>query len=194
MISRSRKVRIDMSGELLVRHCSPTLAGIKTANMFSCSFDSREDMISSIRKLNQALGEKGVRVLPLRFQNNVGLIYVYRPEMLSEDLKRKEAEPLLSERGYNREAPARCLSHLMRRITVQNEFPHEIGLFLGYPPEDVSGFITHHAQDSKFHDYWKVYGDEEQARKRFDSFHRCTRDYSRRWAQGTSVEQLTVAV
>ena len=26
-----------------------------------------------------------------------------------------------------------------------DEFPHDIGLFLGYPPEDVLGFITNKA-------------------------------------------------
>ena len=26
------------------------------------------------------------------------------------------------------------------------EFPHEVGLFLGYPPEDVRGFIENHAK------------------------------------------------
>ena len=27
-----------MSEELLVRHCAPTLAGLKTANLFACRF------------------------------------------------------------------------------------------------------------------------------------------------------------
>ena len=29
------------------------------------------------------------------------------------------------------------------------EFPHEVGLFLGYPPEDVKGFIDHRANNFK---------------------------------------------
>ena len=28
------------------------------------------------------------------------------------------------------------------------EFPHEVGLFLSYPPEDVKGFIDHRARAS----------------------------------------------
>ena len=125
-----------MSDELLVRHCSPTLAGLKTANMFSCSFENREDMTKSIRKLNRVLGRKGVRVLPLRFSGNQGLIYVYRPEKLSEDLSRNGAGCILSERGYCTDSTGRCIGHLMQRISEQKEFPHEIGLFLGYPVED----------------------------------------------------------
>ena len=44
------------------------------------------------------------------------------------------------------------------------EFPHEVGLFLSYPPEDVKGFIDHRANDFKCAGLWKVYGDEEKAR------------------------------
>ena len=29
------------------------------------------------------------------------------------------------------------------------EFPHEVGLFLSYPPEDVKGFIDHRANNFK---------------------------------------------
>ena len=114
--------------------------------------------------------------------------------MRTEDLSRNGAGCILSERGYCTDSTGRCIGHLMQRISEQKEFPHEIGLFLGYPVEDVSGFIRYHAKKSKFHDYWKVYGDEAEARRLFAQFHSCTRDYVRRFAQGTSLEQLTVAV
>ena len=63
-----------MSEELLVRHCSPTLAGMKTGNMFTCSFENEESMKGDVRKLNGLLGKKGLRVLPLRYRNNRALI------------------------------------------------------------------------------------------------------------------------
>ena len=53
---------------------------------------------------------------------------------------------------------------LIRRLQDEAEFPHEIGLFLSYPPEDVQGFIDHHARDFKLSGLWKVYGDEAYAR------------------------------
>ena len=45
------------------------------------------------------------------------------------------------------------------------EFPHEVGLFLGYPPEDVEGFIENKACSCKLTGYRKVYSDEEKAKK-----------------------------
>ena len=56
-----------MSEELLVRNCAPTLAGLKTASLFNCPYESREELLSSLRQLNRRLGPKGVRAIPLRF-------------------------------------------------------------------------------------------------------------------------------
>ena len=55
-------------------------------------------------------------------------------------LKHSAAKDILKENGYP-ESPGRCVSYLRGRLAESGEFPHEVGLFLGYPPEDVSGFI-----------------------------------------------------
>ena len=44
-----------MSEEILVKYGAPTLAGIKTGNLISCSYTSKEQIISDIRKLNKRL-------------------------------------------------------------------------------------------------------------------------------------------
>ncbi|MGN0178486.1 MAG: DUF3793 family protein [Monoglobaceae bacterium] len=183
-----------MSEELLVRHCSPTLAGMKTANMFSCSFNDESEMRQSIRNLNAVLVKKGLRVLPLKFQNNRALIYVYRPSKLSQDLKQDTACRLLKKYGYTTAKPERCIIQLMQRLTDSKEFPHEIGLFLGYPPEDVCGFIENKAEKCKYVGCWKVYGDVTKARKTFAKYKKCTKVYYEQWTKGKSIERLIVAV
>lgn len=74
------------------------------------------------------------------------------------------------------------------------EFPHEVGLFLSYPPEDVQGFIDHRACDFKCAGLWKVYSDEERAQRLFTRFKRCTEDYCARWQAGSDIGQLAVAM
>ena len=44
-----------MSNETLIRSCAPTMACLKTGNMFTCAFDSREQMTAELRQLNQRL-------------------------------------------------------------------------------------------------------------------------------------------
>ena len=51
--------------------------------------------------------------------------------------------------------PEQCLARLIERLKDADEFPHEIGLFLGYPPEDVEGFIQE-PNGQKYTGIWKV--------------------------------------
>ena len=74
------------------------------------------------------------------------------------------------------------------------EFPHEVGLFLSYPPQDVRGFIENHAVNYKCAGLWKVYGDEALARRLFDKFRKCTDIYCALWRAGSGIDQLAVAV
>ncbi|MCM1365473.1 MAG: DUF3793 family protein [Faecalibacterium sp.] len=183
-----------MSEELLVRHCSPTLAGMKTGNIFNCKFEDTDEMKSSIRCWNRTLVKKGLRVLPLRRQEDRVLIYVYRPAKLSQDLKCNMADKILQERGYDTNKANCCILELIKRLKKNEDFPHEIGLFLGYPPEDVQGFIENRAADCKCVGCWKVYGDAESAQKLFAKYKKCTDVYCTMFANGRSVERLTVAV
>ena len=182
-----------MSEDIIVRHCSPTLAGMKTGNMFSCHFVDENEMRDSVRHWNRLLVKKGLRVLPLKFEDNRAMVYVYRVSSLAHDLKDNAVRHLLKERGYETEMPERCIVQLIRKLEGQGEFPHEIGLFLGYPPEDVCGFIENRAQGCKLVGCWKVYGNEEKARMIFAKYKKCTDVYTAQFARGRSVDWLTVA-
>lgn len=183
-----------MPEELLIRHCAPTLAGLKTSSLFGCRYESRSQFLSDVREWNNRLRSKGLRVLPLQYRQDYGLIYLYRPDRLEKDLEDGDACRLLEDRGYDCVSPARCLAHLMERLRSagQKDFPHEIGLFLGYPPEDVEGFIENRAQGCKCVGVWKVYGDEAKARACFDAYQKCTDEFFRLWGEGATLEQLTV--
>lgn len=183
-----------MSEELIVYHCSPTLAGLKTGNLFRCSYRSEKELLNEVRDLNKRLVKKGLRILPLKMQDHFALIYVYRPSRLKEDISHKEAAEILEKYGYICNMPDQCVKLLSDKLKNQEQFPHEIGLFLGYPAEDVKGFIENGAKGCKCTGCWKVYGDEEKAKTLFATYKRCTEDYLRYFRQGNIIEQLTVAV
>lgn len=180
-----------MPDELVIRHCSPTLAGLKTANMFVCPCESNEDLRSELTCWNRILCKKGLRVLPLRYNDKKALIYLYRPSKLKRDLESAEACNMLKKCGYNCDSPERYIARLRTRLSECKDFPHEIGLFLGYPPEDVKGFIEH--RPCKMTGFWKVYGDENEAKRKFDQFRKCSKVYYNCWCDGCSLERLAVA-
>lgn len=179
-----------MPEELVVRHCSPTLAGLKTGNMFTCRYDTKQELYGDISVMNKRLRAKGLRAIPLRFKSGKALIYIYRPPKLERDFCNSEVCRILVDCGYKCSDPNRCITKLMSRLREDGEFPHEIGLFLGYPPEDVEGFIEH--RQCKLTGFWKVYGNEEQARRCFERFEKCTRVYTSCYQKGCPLERLAV--
>ena len=248
-----------MPDQFIVEHCSPTLAGLKTGNLFSVRIKGKENSYKEIRELNKILTIYGLRAIPVRCDDEFTLIYVYRPDYLSRDLSDPEAVEILERMGYMRrdssvdagnaraangdpvesaqkhkaanEDPAepaqkhkaanedsveagqkhnaasasapiytsagghraeRFLVKLVKRMQESGEFPHEIGLFLGYPPVDVKGFMENPRQGVKCVGFWKVYGDQEKAERTFSSYRKCTETYRREIRSGKSLEQLIV--
>ncbi len=182
-----------MSEEFLVAHCSPVLAGLKTANMFLTDCSDIRQLHDQLRELNRRLGRKGVRAIPLRCREEKALIYLYRPDRLQKDLADETASQILEDCGYPLTSRGRCLACLREKLSRSEAFPHEIGLFLGYPPKDVLGFIRHGSRGAKCTGYWQVYSDEEGAKESFRRFRKCTQVYCSRISSGGSLERLTVA-
>lgn len=182
-----------MSEDLIIKHCSPTLAGIKTGNLFSCSYQSKAETEMAINRYNKIFMPKGVKLIPLKYGKDRVLVYVFRPSRLAKDLSDEYASLLLKSQGYHSLDLGSCISRLMLRVNSLSEFPHEIGLFLGYPPEDVHGFMLHKGNCCKLSGCWKVYGNEEKAVKEFAKYKKCSDIYYSKWKQGTSIRKLTVA-
>lgn len=182
-----------MTEDYIIRNCAPTLAGLKTGSMFTCPYQCRQSLYAQVRGLNQRLRGKGLRMLPLRCSQDRALIYLYRPGRLDTDLSQATAAELLFRQGYSAHSSHGCVLQLMRKLNSLEDFPHEIGLFLGYPPEDVKGFMECGGRCCKCAGCWKVYGDEAAARKKFAQYKKCTRVYCDQWARGKTIERLTVA-
>ena len=146
--------------EALIEHCSPTLAGVKPASLFRfCPRDSAL-FVRRFLALRQQFAARGLRLVILKGCRRTGsyLLYLYRERDLAEVLGRREHRDFLRAMGYTPwEAPGDCLRQLAARLCLEEEFPHEIGVFLGYPLDDVKGFIRHKGRDYTFCGCWKCY-------------------------------------
>ena len=183
-----------MGDQILVDFCSPTLAGLKTGNLFTVEYDEKKEFIKEIREFNERLKNKGIRIIPVRYLSNKAVVYLYRPEMLKKDFTDREVCKILKEKGYSYSNTDLCVAELARHLAEDASFPHEIGLFLGYPVEDVQGFMRSPKEGVKYTGFWKVYGDIDSALKTFERYKKCTEIYSTAHERGASLEQLTVRV
>ena len=182
-----------MSEQFLVQCSAPTLAGLKTGNLFNCEYESKLQVIAELQDLNRRLSPSGIFIIPLRYSERRVLLYLFRPQWLDRDLQDSLASSILRKEGYPQGKWMVCVHELIRRLNSQPEFPHEIGLFLGYPPEDVSGFIENKGKDSKMTGCWKVYGDVEFARRKFSDFKQCTAEFTEKSRSGVKLEHLAAA-
>ncbi len=176
----------------IIEHCSPTLAGLKTAGLFTIKYTNKDLLHNSINTIGISLSIKGISIKVLREKNNVALIYVYRKNMLQLDMGCTQARDILYDYGYRGLNLDQCVSRLAMRINNLDEFPHEIGLFLGYPPIDVAGFICNMGQNCNLCGYWKVYGDTELALTKFAQYDKCKLIYKKLWQEGRDIMTLTV--
>lgn len=183
--------------KMLVEQCAPTLAGIKPANLFRFPAGGGEAIRMEISHWNKELSRFGISVRIMREcpLTSAVLIYVFRRAWVEKILSDREVRGFLRQKGYI--VSRKCepvLRQLSRRLNLEKDFPHEIGIFLGYPLSDVIGFIENRGQNYTCCGFWKTYGDPGEARDRFDGYRASINAYTKMFDSGTPVIKLLTAV
>lgn len=180
---------------LLAYHCGPALAGIKPANIVSCSRAENPNFREVIQQLNTRLNGQGIYFDILCECRERILVMVYRRKKLEEYLTTDSIHRFLVECGYPQQFDLKdYIGILKSRIRDQHigssEFPHEIGAFLGYPIHDIYGFIHHKDKGCLMTGEWKVYANAEQAEQLFQRYKKCRKAILNRINSGKTLEQL----
>lgn len=178
---------------LLIDHCAPTLANIKAGSLFSIISPCWTELEEQVGILRDVLEKKGVSLRVIQVCEERALLYVYRKSKLGAILSDKKCERFLRKMGYQSFDIERAVDFLCERITSCAEFPHEIGLFLGYPLTDVVAFIENKGRGGICCGCWKCYSNECEARKTFAQYEKCTRVYRSVYRAGRPFSKLTVA-
>ena len=92
--------------------------------------------------------------------------------------------------GVLEEPCSQILTRFFQRLRETNGFPHEIGLFLGYPPRDVLAFLGEISAPCLLCGYWKVYFNVEEAKQLFAQYDHCREAYCKAYQEGHTVSQL----
>ena len=208
---------IESLERAIVRHCSPTLAGMKPGCLFNVpgafAADTNEEPAAQlaawraaqelsaaldalVAHISRALGPSGVTVRVIARRACGALVYVYRPDQLARALSDRRACERLGEWGYQTRGlgwPSLALDQLGARLErchrrdSEAGFPHEVGFFLGYPYEDVMGFIEHKGRDFLCCGCWK-----DRAKACFERYRRCTQAYEALLEMGASISDLAL--
>lgn len=168
-VSAAENRRFEMT---LAYHAAPTLMGEKCGSLLSLS-EEEFDIRGNTELFLGQMSKRGLRMRMIPGNGGRTLLYVYSVRLLEKRLKCKEVRRFLTGCGYPENAAAeQYLDRLCERLRADS-FPHEIGIFLDYPLEDVEGFIRNCGQGCKLCGMWKVYGDVERARRTFERYRCC---------------------
>lgn len=182
-----KNMDIDEIRTRVAIHCAPLLAGVKISNLLTVPKTQKK----TIRKMFE---RTHISLCVLWESREKVTFLLYVREMAEEYLKQKEVMDLMERLGYKDMEFDKILECVSRRYAAHMEknggFPHEIGLLLGYPPEDVEGFMKNQGKNFLYAGYWKVYGNPSEAVKTFRLYDKAQAAVMSMAGQGRNIRQI----
>lgn len=138
----------------LALQCAPLITGLKVSNLLIVHKES----VSSVKNM---IKNTGISYMILADTQDKTMLLLYKADELSAYLERQRVKKFLTDMGYEKLSLNDVLVVFQGRFRRYRkgcaEFPHEMGILLGYPVEDVYGFIENKGENSLYSGYWKVY-------------------------------------
>ena len=150
----------------LALHSSPAICGIKASNLINIEYS--EDLYRELEELNKRFPNFFFYIL--KKDKNKVLILIYRKRILELKLSEKSNKEFLENLGYDVSSIDSMLLCLKERIK-NDDFPHEIGVFLGYDLNDIKSFMEN--RKCIYTGYWKVYSNLDEKKKLFNRYTKC---------------------
>ncbi len=176
-------------GRRLAFHTAPTLLGIKCASLVALP-SAELDIEQNSEYFNKRAEPKGLKSKVLCCCKSRKQVLIYNEALMEKRFADPEIRRILSDYGYPRYfSVEQCLDRLSERIRKSSVFPHEIGIFLDYPLEDVVGFIENGGDNFKLCGAWKVYGSVENAKRTFANYNRCRKFLCNKLNEGADIYQ-----
>jgi len=168
---------------------SPVFKGYKCSSLIMVNDEDLKEI--TCKETVKILKSNGFEIKLLGRCAKYTRVLVFDRRALEEDVYKKERFNFLERYGYT----LMPLDDLLDRLTSRmgdscNPFPHEIGIFLGYPLKDIEGFIKNKGKNYSLSGYWKVYGDTEYASAMFSTFKKCRELSINRYNEGSSFEDI----
>ena len=171
----------------LALQCAPVISGIKISNLLTIPAKSLRELSAVLKKT-----ELSFRILYPGRERLV--ILIYRETELKEYLEREEVMAFIDKCGYETSDISKIfpvfVKRYMRYMELKQDFPHELGLFLGYPIEDVEGFIKENGKNYLYSGYWKVYKDAELKIRLFKNYERVQTEIVRLLYEGLDIMDI----
>lgn len=193
MLELFRQMDFNNTEIQLALQCAPLLTGLKMSNLFIISLENEENFLEYMSRVMHNVDIDAYRLL----EHQGKCVYLlYRPNALEEFLAKEEILDFFAGEGYVDFTLHGILLGFRFRYQKHRlcggDFPHEMGLLLGYPLEDVIGFVKNEGDNFLYSGYWKVYANPIEKRILFRKFQRAEDRLLRLLAKGISIKDVIV--
>lgn len=162
----------DCIEKFLLYNSSLVLAGIKPSVTVTIKKDRENFYEKWIKYGIDFLNKINVKFVSLREGENALILLIYSKEQLQRYILKPNNKKFLIRLGYyDNEDINQYIDKLVERYNKYN-CPHELGLFLGIPLEDVKDFMECADKKCLGCGYWKVYNDYNKAKEIFNQYDR----------------------
>ena len=182
-----------MIEKLIAYHCAPALAGIKPANLVSCSKEKLPDIYGDIERLNKIFNKKDIYLEIICDCKKCAVLMVYRKSVLEKHLNLSANRRFLAKYGYAESDETEKYISVLKRHFANTGFPHEIGVFLGYPLHDIYCFINRPDKKCLLVGEWKVYYNPQKAAETFHRYRICRNSVLKKISGGKTLAQIFCA-
>ena len=174
--------------QMMIHFCAPTLCSIKPGNMF---FVKDEDFLpDNFEQWKQSFFIRGIMSFAIKISETSTAIFVCNACWVRKILGDDIVHAYLLEKGYHSSGVCDFINGFTTRLQNSQSFPHEIGIVLGYPVDDVIEFENHEGQDCKYCGQWKSYSDPEHAKQCHCSYKNCCGFCERLYNEGYSLDYI----
>ncbi|MGL5415147.1 MAG: DUF3793 family protein [Clostridium sp.] len=148
---------------------APVISGDKPSSTITLKVEKEEYSIWLDIK-EEFLEASNLKEIPLRENEKAIIILIYNEENLLNCLNENRSKKFLESLGYNLDLGLE--NNLIRLIERYEEYhcPHELGIFLGIPLDDVQDFMECTNKKCLLCGYWKVFNDYEKSKSVFDRY------------------------
>ena len=200
------KQMLDYAEYLLASFCMPTLLRKKPSSLIRVNIRNSEFKDRLLQSINSVIGKFDCDYYIL-YENTSALnLLIFHRELLRCLLATKEIRKFFITLGYELKLNDILLLLSSLRIKLGQyyenrssdvsihsliEFPHEIGIILGYPIQDVRDFIKYQGKNYILCGCWKVYHNAEDAVKIFEDYKQIRHYAMNMLHEGKRLELLT---
>ena len=169
--------------------CAPVIKKVKVGGIIILPIKIVRMVWNSLLK-----SEFSVRILYQSSQKVI--LYIYQKEWLDSYLRKQNIQEFLKAYEYIISDTEEILLFLKKRVKMfyqqKEEFPHEIGIFLQYPLEDVTSFVENRGKNFLLSGYWKVYHNIEKAKEIFTSYDKAKEELIKEILNGKTLTQVLI--